>query len=376
MVRFLHTADWQIGKQFSNIEGDASAFLRNQRIETIKRIGELATEREADAVLVAGDVFDGTAVKGETILKTFKAMGDSFGGKWLLLPGNHDPSEKGGLWERIKKILLSDNVHVLDEPSPFLLKDLHTVVLPAPLKRKHDIRDLTNWFDHDEYRDRQDLIRIGLAHGSVDNRLQRGEALNTISDTRVESAGLSYLALGDWHGTLYIGKRTWYSGTPEPDRFKDNDAGNVLLIDIESPSAEPQVEKLPIGHYMWCQLERPLFNLADLDAVELELKKSGHPLDRTLLKLILKGVISLDTRSQLKNALEHLHANLFHLEADETNLVAQPDEKDLAQLEQTGFVLAAANKLKRLAEDAAGPEGDAARLALEILYLEHKSLSN
>ncbi|MBX9692975.1 MAG: metallophosphoesterase, partial [Cyanobacteria bacterium] len=89
MVRFLHTADWQIGKQFSNIEGDASAFLRNQRIETVKRIGQLATERDADAVLVAGDVFDGTAVRGETILKTFKAMGDSFGGKWLLLPGNH-----------------------------------------------------------------------------------------------------------------------------------------------------------------------------------------------------------------------------------------------------------------------------------------------
>ena len=374
MVRFLHTADWQIGKQFSNIEGDASAFLRNQRIETVKRIGQLATERDADAVLVAGDVFDGTAVRGETILKTFKAMGDSFGGKWLLLPGNHDPGETGGLWERIKRILLSDNVHILDEPSPFILKDLHTVILPAPLKRKHDIRDLTGWFDHDEHRDRQDLIRIGLAHGSIDNRLHRGEALNTISDTRVDSAGLSYLALGDWHGTLNIAKRTWYSGTPEPDRFRDNDAGNVLLVDIESPSAEPIVEKISTGHYMWCQLERPVFSLADLQDVEKELRRGGHTPERTLLRLILKGVVSLDTRSQLSSALEHMRANLFHLEADETNLVAQPDEKDLVELGQTGFVLAAANKLKRLAEDGDGPESDSARLALEILYLEHNSL--
>ena len=38
---------------------------------------------------------------------------------------------------------------------------------------------------------------------------------------RVETAGLAFLALGDWHGQLGIGPRTWYAGTPEAEAFRD-----------------------------------------------------------------------------------------------------------------------------------------------------------
>ena len=44
-----------------------------------------------------------------------------------------------------------------------------------------------------------------------------------------------------WSGPL---SSTWYSGTPEPDRFKDNDAGNVLHVTITAPGEEPVV--LPV----------------------------------------------------------------------------------------------------------------------------------
>ena len=36
---------------------------------------------------------------------------------------------------------------------------------------------------------------------------------------RAGHAAQDYLALGDWHGTRRIDARTWYSGTPEHDRF-------------------------------------------------------------------------------------------------------------------------------------------------------------
>ncbi len=38
------------------------------------------------------------------------------------------------------------------------------------------------------------------------------------------------MALGDWHGRKQIGPRTWYSGTPEPDAFQDNDPGHALIV--------------------------------------------------------------------------------------------------------------------------------------------------
>ena len=84
--------------------------------------------------------------------------------------------------------------------------------------------------------------RIGLAHGSVANRLpEKGEAGHEIADDSADRAGLAYLALGDWHGALNIAPRTWYSGAPEPDRHKANDSGNVQLVTLEGPGAPGRV---------------------------------------------------------------------------------------------------------------------------------------
>ena len=63
----------------------------------------------------------------------------------------------------------------------------------------------------------RDAVRVGLAHGSVANRLPEGDAKNEIAEDRATTANLDYLALGDWHGTMEIAPKTWYSGTPEPD---------------------------------------------------------------------------------------------------------------------------------------------------------------
>ena len=57
-VALIHTADWQLGKQFGNAPGDAGAALRDQRIETVKQIARLAQKRRADAIVVCGDVFE------------------------------------------------------------------------------------------------------------------------------------------------------------------------------------------------------------------------------------------------------------------------------------------------------------------------------
>ena len=48
MVRFIHTADWQLGKPFAGVEDPAKrAILQNERIEAIKRIGKIAKDNEA-----------------------------------------------------------------------------------------------------------------------------------------------------------------------------------------------------------------------------------------------------------------------------------------------------------------------------------------
>jgi DNA repair exonuclease SbcCD nuclease subunit len=102
-MRFIHTADWQIGKPFGTLADEARGVLTRQRIETIKEIARIANARAADAVLVAGDVFDTGAVKDETIRRTLLAMA-GFAGPWVLLPGNHDAALAESPWTRITRL--------------------------------------------------------------------------------------------------------------------------------------------------------------------------------------------------------------------------------------------------------------------------------
>ena len=90
--RFLHTADWHIGKPFHHVPGDAGFALRKQRIDTVAAIAVLAQREGVDAVLVAGDAFDGNDVSDKTIVQTLTAL-QPFEGTWVFPKGHIDPGE-------------------------------------------------------------------------------------------------------------------------------------------------------------------------------------------------------------------------------------------------------------------------------------------
>ena|ERR1051326_1290624 len=58
MFRFLHTADWQIGMMASGL-GLAAEKVRAARIESLKNLMAIADDRKVDAILMAGDQFEG-----------------------------------------------------------------------------------------------------------------------------------------------------------------------------------------------------------------------------------------------------------------------------------------------------------------------------
>jgi DNA repair exonuclease SbcCD nuclease subunit len=365
----IHTADWQIGKPFANIPGDAGAMLREQRFHTIRRIAEVAREQAVDAVLVAGDVFDSNGVKDETIRRAMKAM-EGFPGPWVLLPGNHDAALAESVWTRIMRLGVPENLLLAASPEPILLANGRIAVLPAPLRRKQEVVDLTEWFDATETP--VDAVRIGLAHGSVANCLpEEADAKNPIADDRAQRARLDYLALGDWHGTREIAPRTWYAGTPEHDRWRENGAGNVLLVRIEGPRADPSVERIAVGHFQWRRLEASVHSRADMEALNADLLHSGIPADRLVVALRLEGAVDLATRMALDDMLEQWRAQFRWLEVSDASLVAEPSEDDLDRIDRGGFVRTAVDRLRARAGDPGDTDRDAARLALQILYVEH-----
>jgi DNA repair exonuclease SbcCD nuclease subunit len=367
-IRFIHTADLQIGKPFGQFPPEIAATLRAVRFDTLKRVALLGRDRGVDAVLVAGDCFDDIAVPDDT-LQRFRVALEPFGGVWILLPGNHDPAITESPWTRLRRFSLPRNVIIADEPKPIPIGD-KAVVLPAPLRRRRDTADLTNWFDTAVTE--KGMIRIGLAHGSVLELLQQDSGTpNPVARDRAERARLDYLALGDWHGRLPVSERTWYSGTPEPDRFRSNEPGYVLEVAIGNPGAVPKVEAVSVGQYSWVNLEIELMP-SGIDEIRDDIRRAlGVPdreLERLVLRLGLNGSIDLATHAALDDFLSDLRARVFYLEDDDTGLTPLPTDDDLSSIDTRGFVRAAINRLR---EQMNGREAGTARRALALLYGLH-----
>lgn len=353
--------------------GDAGAALRSQRFSTVKTIAEIAQSRRVDAVLVAGDVFEHNAVADETLRRTINAMAP-FTGPWVLLPGNHDSNLTQSVWSRLHSLSVApQNVIFAVEPKPIYLCDGQLVVLPAPLQRRHEVWDLTEWYDG--FRSDERVFRVGLAYGSLTNLLpEAANALNPIADTRASTANLDYLALGDWHGTKEVAHRTWYAGTPEPDRFKANEPGNVLLVELEVGS-KPKVDRIPLGKFQWVEKEFELIDDTSISVLDQQIANLEN-IERTLLRLKLSGSIDLAARHHLSEMLDNQRARLHFLDVDESSLLAQPSQDDIDAMGATGFVQDAIETLVGIESDDSNADRGNASRALQILYHEQRRLQN
>jgi hypothetical protein len=209
-------------------------------------------------------------------------------------------------------------------------------------------------------------VRIGLAHGSVQGFGSDGDAEVPIDPARVKSAGLAYLALGDWHGTTQISERVWYSGTPEPDSFPDNEPGYALAVHIEGPRAAPKVERVRTAHFTWATRRQTIERAAGLDAVEAEVGGLGSAASRWLIGLKLDGMATLAEFALIEARLAKLATQLFYLQPDLAGLHTEAAASDLAAL-GSGVLGTVAQRLKSKA-DSGGPEAAVAARALRKLF--------
>jgi DNA repair exonuclease SbcCD nuclease subunit len=332
--RFLHTADWQIGRQYSQFAVDDAVPLAEARLQAVETIARLASLHGVDAVLVAGDVFDAQTIGERTIRKMFNAM-QGFAGPWIMIPGNHDAALTESVWTHARRLhALPANVHVALEESVLDFAALGFAALCAPLTQRHTYNDLTAHFDGVETA--AGLLRIALAHGSIQGILAADiDSANPIAPDRASRARLDYLALGDWHGCKQIDARTWYSGTPEQDRFKGNAPGFALLVEIEGPGCEPVVTPLATGKYTWQTWEQSLAVASDADALSARLDEASGG---DVLQVTLSGQLDLAGLQKLRAAISRAAARVRSLQVDMAALRLLPTEEDIAGLKADGYL--------------------------------------
>ena len=334
MPFFLHTADWQIGRQYSQFTPDDSSSISEARIDAVATIARLATENSVDAVLVAGDVFDTQTVAERTIRKLFNAM-QAFSGPWIMIPGNHDSALTESVWTQAHRLgALPSNLHLALTGKVIEFPELKFAALCAPLTQRHTYNDLTAAFD--DWQTTAGILRIGLAHGSVQGILaEEIDSTNPIAPNRADTARLDYLALGDWHGCKQIDAHTWYSGTPEQDRFKGNEPGYALLVQIDGPGAIPVVTRLKTGRFIWQEWVQHLTVASDADQLVSRLETVEG---KDILKLTLTGQTDLSGQQKIQGAINRAHARARSLECDQTGLRLMPTADDIAALRADGYL--------------------------------------
>jgi DNA repair exonuclease SbcCD nuclease subunit len=375
MIRFLHSSDWQLGMSRRFLAGEAQERFAAARLDAIPAIGELARRTRASFLVVAGDVFETNQVSARTLARALDKLA-AVPVPVYLLPGNHDPLDAGSVYRQAAfRRGCPSHVRVLESETPLRVPEAPEVeLLAAPWPGKHPAEDLCARALARAPLPPAGIRRILVGHGIVDALDPARERLEAISLAGLEAAlaeeRCHYVALGDRHSATALGERgaVRYSGAPEPTDFDEVAAGRVLEVCLGA-GPRPQVSEHRIGTWSFRYLEHELQGADDLRALEQGLRALPEK-DRCVVKLALRGALSLEESSALEALLEELRASFAALLRHERAeaLTLRPDTLDPQTLALSGYALLAWRALEAEAQS----EGEVAATARDALVLFHR----
>lgn len=376
VVRFLHTADWQLGMTRHYLEGEAQARFTGDRVEAVRRIGQLARERRCEFVVVAGDVFEHANLSARDIGRALGAMAE-MGVPVFLLPGNHDPLGPSSIWTgRAFREGCPPNVTLLDAVGLWEVR-AGVEIVAAPWASKAPEGDPVAHALGGLVAD--GTVRVLVGHGMLAELEPDRSSPTTVRrgplDAALAAGVVHYVALGDRHirwprdgvGPIH------YSGTHETTGFREPGRGTVLEVELQLPAQPPagtqpcqlQVTEHQVGTWLHTVISRELDTLADVEELGQCLAALPHK-ERTIVKLALAGTLTLAEAARLDAVLDHhreLFASLNRWERH-TDLAVIPASDEFDDLPVGGFVLGAVEELRVAAREG---DGDAAG-ALRLLY--------
>ena len=396
-MRFLHTADWQIGMTRRYLSAEAQPRFTAARTDVVRRLGQVAKGQGCDFVVVAGDVFEHSQLTPQTVRRSLEAL-RAVPVPVYLLPGNHDHLGPMSIWSSpLLREELPGHVHVLDTAGVHEVAD-GVELVAAPWSGKHpDADPVTGVLALlPEGPASAGTLRVVVGHGGADlldpdehNAAPVGIAPLTAA---LDAGRVHYVALGDRHSRTQVGDPAiWYPGAPEPTDWREQLPGEVLVVDVEpgDPGARGQVTVTPhpVARWRYAVLDRRVDSDADLDALDRELGALPDK-DRTVVRLGLRGTLGLAQHARLEELLER-HADVLaalHRPAQHSDVVLAGGD-DLSELGLGGFLAGALEDIRAEADQEPGddtpdrpvrdsapfrpglPDDDAsARDALALLY--------
>lgn len=190
VVKLVHTADLHLGSHFSSTP-EIAAKRKLEQMQTLQRIVGLCREREASALLIAGDLFDSVCVDNQLLSEVQSILGES-GVYVYIAPGNHDPAAPDSPYIASK---WPENVHIFTGGLECVeIPETGAYVWGLGFRHSLEVEGLLPEFTPHDGR-----INILLMHGEVVPDSSSESRYNPISHDRLLSLGVDYCALGHVH---------------------------------------------------------------------------------------------------------------------------------------------------------------------------------
>ena len=374
-MRFIHTADWQLGMTRYFLNGEAQPRYSAARRDAVAGLKDLAADAGAEFIVVAGDVFEHNQLAPRDISQSLEAM-RGIGVPVYLLPGNHDPLDASSVYT--SPLFVSecpDNVTVLDRPGVHEVRPGLEIVA-APWTSKAPCTDPVASVLDDLSAD--GTARIVVGHGGVDIFVPDKDRPSLIRLAALEAAiargAVHYVALGDKHSRMQVGStgRIWYSGSPEVTNYDDieSDPGHVLVVDLDEAdpdAASVRVEPHKVGRWRFVTLRRSVDDSRDIADLDLNLDLMPDK-DRTVVRVGLTGSLTVTDKASLDACLDK-YARLFAALTvwdKQSDIAVTPADGEFDDLGIGGFAAAAVDELVNAARSD-GDDADDARSALALL---------
>ena len=247
MLTIVHAADFHLDSPFRALPEDKAAQRRAEQRELLDRLADLARDRGADLLLLAGDLFDGRTTFYETAQALARSLG-SLDIPVFIAPGNHDFWSPASPYASIR---WPDNVRIFTGGMERVeLPGLGCAVYGGAFTAPVCERSLLAGF-----RPQEDpgLTRLMILHGD----LTAGGRYNPITPEQLAASGMDYVALGHVHaasGVLRAGSVSYaYHGCPEGRGFDELGDKGVLAGRVDRGRAE--LDFVPLCKRRYQQLE-------------------------------------------------------------------------------------------------------------------------
>ncbi|MBK7674690.1 MAG: DNA repair exonuclease [Candidatus Accumulibacter sp.] len=344
-MRFIHCADIHLDSPLRGLElydGAPAQEMRQATRRAFANVVDLAIDRAADFVLIAGDIFDGDWPDFNTGLYFASEL------RRLAEPdirvflgyGNHDAVSK-----LTRSVPLPKNVFSFpsNRPATEVIESLGVAIHGQSFATEAVSTDLSAAYPAP----RAGLLNIGVLHTALSGREGHQPYAPTTAD-RLTDKGYDYWALGHVHSREIVRQSPWivFPGNTQGRHARETGAKGCMVVDAEPGVGIRSVEFVPTDVARWHQLGIDIAALASEDdlhaAVQAEVRAAQVAAGDRLLALRL----TLTGRGPLH------HAIVSNREAIRAQLAASIGEASagMAWLEKVRIKVTAPLDLPRLAE--------------------------